>query len=92
MKSTDSTSNEKILLKLISKEIEKRFECKVMHISFCSILGTPNIMCKIQYNDDFVYKPCEHWTPTTICFSERSVNFMRRVDFFDCMKDVVKLN
>lgn len=80
------------ILSLISEEIEKRFNCKVISISHASILGTPNVQCKIQYNDDFVHKPCEHWTIQTIVFSERTVTFMRRVDFFDCMKNYSKLN
>ncbi len=74
------------LLKIITAEIEKRFECKVMSISLISIIGTPNVMAKIQYNDDFIYKPCEHWTIDSICFSERSVRFVRRIDFFECVK------
>lgn len=83
---------EKVILKNISAEIEKRFACKVVDISLCHILGTPNVRCKIIYNDDFVYKPNEHWRFETICFSERSVNFYRRVDFFDCMKELTKIN
>lgn len=83
---------EKVILEKITEEIERRFDCKVISISICSIIGTHNVMCKIQYNGDFVYQPCEHWTPTTICFSERSVNFFRRVDFFDCMKNMAKAN
>ncbi len=79
---------EKHLLKIISTEIEQRFSCKVIDISLCSIIGTPNVHVKIQYNDDFVYKPCEHWTIDSICFSEKSVRFFRRIDFFDCVKKI----
>lgn len=83
---------EKVILKKITEEIERRFNCKVMDIGMCSFLGTPNIQCKISYNDDFVYKPCEHWTIDSICFSEKSVRFFRRIDFFDCMKNISKQN
>lgn len=77
---------EKHILKIISDEIETKFNCKVMDISLCSIIRTPNVQVKIQYNDDFVYKPCNDWTPENICFSERSVRFFRRIDFFECVK------
>jgi hypothetical protein len=77
---------EKHLLKIISAEIEQRFDCKVIDISLCSIIGTPNVQVKIQYNGDFIYKPCENWTPDSIVFSERSVRFFRRIDFFECVK------
>lgn len=83
---------EKHLLKLISKEIEKRFDCKVIDISLCSIIGTTNVQVKIQYNADFVYKPNEHWTIEGIVFSERSVRFFRRIDFFDCIKELSNKN
>ena len=80
------------LLKIISEEIEQRFDCKVMDISLCWIIGTPNVQVKIKYNSDFVYKPCENWTPDIICFSERSVRFFRRIDFFDCVKKLSTSN
>lgn len=83
---------EEHLLKIISEEIEKRFNCKVIDISLCSIIGTPNVQVKIKYNDDVVFKPCENWTPESICFSERSVRFFRRIDFFDCVKKLAKEN
>lgn len=73
-------------MKIISDEIEQRFDCKVIDISICSIIGTANVQVKIQYNSDFIYKPCEHWTIDSICFSERSVRFFRRIDFFECVK------
>lgn len=80
------------LLKIITQEIESRFACKVMDISLCTIIGTVNVQAKIQYNDDFVYKPCENWTPDSICFSERSVRFFRRIDFFNCVKEFTNEN
>jgi hypothetical protein len=76
----------KHLLKIISKEIEERFKCKVISIELCHIIGTPNVHCKIQYEDDFIYKPNEHWTIDSIVFSEKSVRFFRRIDFFECVK------
>ena len=51
---------EKYILKIITEEIEQRFNCKVMHISLANILGTPNVNCKIQYNDDFI---CSSFNP-----------------------------
>ncbi len=80
------------LLKIISAEIEQRFNCKVIVISMCHILGTPNVQVKIQYKDDFIYKPNEHWTIDSIVFSEKSVRFYRRIDFFECVKKIANLN
>jgi hypothetical protein len=84
--------NEKQILTLVSKEIEERFKCKVISINLTGILGTPNVYCKIIYNDDFIYKPCEHFTPETIVFSERSVTFFRRLDYFNSAKKIANLN
>ena len=83
---------EQHLLKIISEEIERKYDCKVLHINLCSIIGTPNVQVKIQYNEDVVYKPCEHWKPEMIIFSERSVRFFRRIDFFDCVKELANKN
>lgn len=83
---------EKGIAELIKLEIEERFDCKVISIKVVYILGTPNVMCKIQYNDDFVYKPCENWTISSLCFSERSAWFTRRIDFFNCMKNLANNN
>jgi hypothetical protein len=80
------------ILKMISKEIEQRFNCEVITISLWSCLGTPNVMVKIKYKDDFIYKPCEHWKIDSIVFSERSVRFSRRIDFFDCIKNLSNQN
>ncbi len=80
------------ILKMISKEIEQRFNAKIIDISLCYIIGTPNVQVKMQYNDDFIYKPCEHWTIDSIVFSERSVRFFRRIDFFDCIKNLSNQN
>lgn len=87
-----NSENELHLLKLITAEIEKRFNCKVISISLCNILGTPNVQVKIQYNEDFIYEPCKDWTIESIVFSERSVRFFRRIDFFECIKTISTLN
>lgn len=73
-------------------EIEERFNCKVISITLCSFFGTPNVQVKMAYNDDFVYKPNEHWTIESIVFSEKSVRFYRRIDFFECVKKMAIKN
>lgn len=83
---------EKYILKIITEEIESRFNCKVIDISLCNIINTPNVQVKIQYNDDFIYKPCEHWKIESIVFSEKSVRFFRRIDFFECIKKNLQAN
>ena len=83
---------DKILLKTISDEIEKKYNCKVLDIHFAQLLSWC-VMVKIQFKDDFLYKPFEDMpTPETICFLERSINFVRRVDLFDCVKNNARLN
>ena len=84
--------SDNVLLNIISKEISERFKCEVISISLCEIIGTPNVLCKIKYNDDFVYNPCEHFTPKTICFSERTVTFFRRIDYFESVKNLARQN
>lgn len=84
---------EQHLLKIITEEIEQRFECKVISISICSIIGTPNVRVKVQFNEDFVWRPNEELGKfETIVFSERSASFFRRVDFFECVKKLSKEN
>lgn len=84
---------EQHLLKIISEEIEQRFECKVVSIDLCSIIGTPNVRVKVQFNEDFVWRPNEELGKfETIVFSERSAAFFRRVDFFECVKKLSKEN
>lgn len=80
------------LLKLITQEIEQRFNAKVISIDMVSILGTPNVAVKMSYNDDFVYKPNEYWTIESIVFSERSVRFTRKLSFFECVKKLSSQN
>lgn len=39
-------------------------------------------------NDDFIYQPFRNMpTPDTICFSEKTLSFYKRVDLFDCVKN-----
>jgi len=81
----DITDN--IILKSIAKEIEEKHNCKVLDIRFAQLLSLC-VRFKIQFNDDFLYKPFEDLpTPDAICFSERSAIFVRRVDLFDCVKN-----
>lgn len=84
---------EQHLLKIISEEIEQRFECKVMSISIQNILGTPNVQVKAQFNEDVLWRPNrELGVFESIVFSERSARFFRRVDFFECVKKLSKEN
>ena len=81
-----------LVLKNISNEIEQKYECKVLSIYYAQLLSLC-VMVKIQFKDDFLYKPFEDMpTPETICFSERTVSFARRVDLFECVKNIGSLN
>jgi hypothetical protein len=81
-----------LILKNISDEIEKKYNCKVVHISFAQLLSLC-VRIKMKFNDDMVYKPFDDLPkPETILFSERSIIFFKRVDLFDCVKDNAKLN
>lgn len=83
---------EELILKNISSEIEKKYNCKVMSIRYAQLLSLC-VMVKIQFNDDFLYKPFDDMPkPETICFSERSMNFTKRVDLFDCVKNNINSN
>lgn len=76
-----------IILKLIAKEIEEKHNCKVLDIRFTQLLSLC-VRFKIQFNDDFLYKPFENLpTPDIIYFSDRSATFVQRVDLFDCVKN-----
>ncbi len=78
---------EETILKNISKEIESKYDCKVVSIRLAQLISLC-VDVKIKFNDDFVYKPFEDMPiPSTICFSERTVSFYKRVDLFDCMKN-----
>lgn len=83
---------EKYILEMISKEIEEKYNCKVVSIRFTQILSLC-VMFKVTFNDDFLYKPFDKLPrPETICFSEKSAWFTKRVDLFECMRDLSKSN
>jgi len=84
---------EKYILKLITKEIEEKHNCKVINIRFAEMLSLC-IMAKIQFNEDFHYEPewLKYYSISTICFSEKSINITRRVDLFECIKNLSKSN
>jgi hypothetical protein len=83
---------DELILKKISAEIEQKYNCKVISITYAQLLSLC-VRCKIQFNDDFVYKPFEVLPkPDTIVFSERSISFTKRVDLFDCIKQGSHLN
>lgn len=83
---------DELILKDISNEIEKKYDCKVISISFAQLLSLC-VHVKIQFNEDFLYKPFDELPkPETIVFSERSIIFYKRVDLFDCIKKNCRLN
>lgn len=80
---------DELLLKNISDEIEKKYNCKVLDISFAQLLSLC-VMFKVKFNDDFLYKPFDDLpNPEAICFSEKWARFTKRVDLFDCVKNAV---
>ena len=85
----ENNITDNIILKLIAKEIEEKYNCKVIGIRFAQLIS----LCvdfKIQFNDDFLYKPFEDLPkPEMIWFSERTASFYRRVDLFDCVKNKI---
>ena len=82
-----------IILKLISKEIEEKHNCKVIKIHFAELLSLC-IMAKIQFKEDLHYEPewLKYYSISTICFSEKSINITRRVDLFECIKNLSASN
>lgn len=82
-----SNVTDNVILNAIAKEIEEKYNCKVVEIRFAQLIS----LCvdfKIQFNDDFLYKPFEDLpTPQMLWFSERTASFYRRVDLFDCVKN-----
>jgi len=85
----------KTVLKLITKELEGKYDCKVISINETECLGTPNVNFKIKFNEDYLYKP-EIFRgmpyPEYICFSEKTMMFQKRIDLFDCMKNYASFN
>lgn len=83
----ENNITDNIILRSIAKEIEEKHNCKVLDIRFAQLLSLC-VRFKIQFNDDFLYKPFEKLpTPDTIYFSDRSATFVQRVDLFDCVKN-----
>ena len=82
-----------LILSNISKEIEEKHNCKVVSIRYAQLLSLC-VMAKIQFNEDFHYEPewLKYYSISTICFSEKSINIVRRVDLFDCVKNAANLN
>ena len=76
-----------VILKAIAKEIEEKFNCKVLEIRFVQLISLC-VEFKIQFNDNFLYKPFQDLPePIMIWFSERTASFIRRVGLFDCVKN-----
>lgn len=81
-----SNNTDNAILNAIAKEIEEKYNCKVVKIRFVQLISLC-VNFKIQFNDDFLYKPFEDLPkPEMIWFSERTASFYRRVDLFDCVK------
>jgi hypothetical protein len=80
------------LLKLISSEIEEKWDCKVISIRYAELLSLC-VRFKVEFNEDLLYKPFSGLaTPDYIIFSEKSASFTKRVDLFDCVKKYSKSN
>ena len=80
-----------LLLRDIQNEIEREFDCEVVSISYAKLLSLC-VMVKVKFKEDFIYKPfSELPKPETICFSERTIMFYRRVDLFKSSENY-KLN
>lgn len=83
---------DELILKNISAEIEKKYHCKVIDISYAQLLSLC-VRVKIQFNEDFLYKPFDDLPkPETVIFSEKQITFLKRVDLFDCVKEDCILN
>ena len=83
---------DKITLEQISLEIENKYDCKVITIHTVQLLSLC-IMCKIKFNEDVYFKPFDDLPkPESICFSDRTITFFKRVDLFDCVRKNIQLN
>ena len=85
----------KIILNLIKKEIEEKYECEVITIRETECLGTPNVNFKIKFNEDFLYRNeifRDMPYPEYVCFSEKTMMFQKRTDLFECMKEYASFN
>lgn len=82
-----SNLTDNVILNAIAKEIEQKHNCEVLDISFAQILSLC-VRYKVRFKDDFLFRPFENLPdPDTICFSDRTATFLRRVDLFDCVKN-----
>lgn len=88
---------DELILKMISEEIETKFNVKVLSIGYAELLSLC-VRVKIQFKieDDYLYRPFDRDnklpTPDSICFSERWMTFTRRVDLYECVRKNVRLN
>jgi len=83
---------DEIILKKITKEIEQKYDCKVLNIRYDQLLSLC-ITAKMQFNEDFLYKPFDNMPkPDYISFSDRTISITKRVDLFECVKNTANLN
>jgi len=83
---------DKLTLKRITKEIEEKYDCKVISIRYVQLLSLC-VTATMQFNKDFLYKPFDKMPkPNYISFSERNISITKRVDLFECVKNFTNLN
>lgn len=82
-----------LILEEIANEIKEKHNCNILSIRYIELLRLC-VMAKIQFNDDFHYQPewLKNYSISTICFSEKSIIIIKRVDLFDCVKKNCHLN
>jgi hypothetical protein len=81
------------MLENIKNEIEQTLNCVVVNIKYVQLISLC-IMAKIKFNEDFHYNPIwlNRFSINAVCFSEKSIHITRRVDLFDCVKEISNLN
>ena len=77
-----------LILNQITKEIENNHNCKVLEIRYAELLSLC-VRAKIQFKEDFHYQPewLKYYSISSVCFSEKTIQIIRRVDLFDCVKN-----
>jgi hypothetical protein len=82
-----------VILQKIRKEIEGKYNCRVVSIGYFKLISLC-IIANIQFNDDIQYQPgwLKYFSIESLCFSEKSIRVIRRVDLFDCVKENSNLN
>lgn len=77
-----------LILNQITKEIENNHNCKVLEIRYAELLSLC-VIAKIQFKEDFHYQPewLKYYSISSVCFSEKTIQIIRRVDLFDCVKN-----